>query len=266
MLTERRIRREPLALGETVVTTEEHVGGVGFDFAIHRLAAGSERRERTSKEALWVLLDGEAELTIEDRTVRVRRGSLFDEAPTTLSVGASTSFRVRSITETEWAVARVRNDEAMSPRIVGPDEVEHELRGRGLAQDMSLRTVRLVFDPRTRPESKLVVGEVVSLPGRWSSYPPHHHPQPELYHYRFTAPQGYGHAELGEHVLQVRTHDTVLIPPGETHAQVAAPGYGMYYLWIIRHLDGAPYRGFDYAPEHRWLLDPSQQGWRPRHG
>ena len=65
-------------------------------------------------------------------------------------------------------------------------------------------------------------------------------------------------------VLKVRDGDTVIIPPGLDHAQVSAPGYGMYYLWMIRHLPGNPYTGFTFAEEHRWTLDPAQQGWRPK--
>jgi 5-deoxy-glucuronate isomerase len=103
----------------------------------------------------------------------------------------------------------------------------------------------------------------VNYPGRWSSYPPHHHDQPEIYHYRFTDPDGYGHAELGDDVLKVRTNDTVFIPPGLDHGQVSAPGYGMYYLWMIRHLPGNPYTGFTFAKEHQWTLNPKKQGWKP---
>ncbi len=50
----------------------------------------------------------------------------------------------------------------------------------------------------------------------------------------------------------------MIIPPGLDHAQVSAPGYGMYYLWMIRHLPGNPYTGFTFAPEHTWTLDPKQ--------
>jgi 5-deoxy-glucuronate isomerase len=64
-------------------------------------------------------------------------------------------------------------------------------------------------------------------------------------------------------VLKVRHGDTSAIPPGLDHAQVAAPGYGMYYLWMICHLPGNPYTGFTFADEHKWTLDPGQQGWRP---
>jgi 5-deoxy-glucuronate isomerase len=110
---------------------------------------------------------------------------------------------------------------------------------------------------------ELVLGEVVTLPGGWSSYPPHHHPQPEIYHYRFTHPQGYGHAELGERVVKVHQFDTVKIPAGKDHAQCAAPGYGMYYSWVIRHLPQAPYTVPEFADEHRWTMEPGAPYWQP---
>ena len=104
----------------------------------------------------------------------------------------------------------------------------------------------------------------MNYPGRWSSYPPHHHPQAEIYHYRFTLPQGYGHAELGDEVYQVRSYDTIKILDGVSHAQVSAPGYGMYYIWVVRHLPGNRYTGFRFTEEHQWVLDPAHQGWQPR--
>lgn len=267
MRGERLIRsyREGFAVGENVVVREdEPVDSVGFDFAIHRLRAGERHEERSRKESVWILVTGEARVSCGGETHVVRRASLFDELPAALSASAHTPVAIESLSESEWAVARVTNERSFPPRLFAPEDVVDELRGTGLAQDMSVRRVRLVFDRRERPESSLVVGEVVSLPGRWSSYPPHHHAQPELYHYRFTEPQGYGHAELGEHVFKVRPNDTIKIMGGEDHAQVSAPGYGMYYLWIVRHLRDRPYEGFDFAPEHAWLLDPKTQGWRPR--
>ncbi len=63
----------------------------------------------------------------------------------------------------------------------------------------------------------------------------------------------------------MRGRDTVRILDGVSHAQVSAPGYGMYYIWIVRHLPGNPYTGFRFDPEHEWVLDPARQGWRPEH-
>ena len=101
------------------------------------------------------------------------------------------------------------------------------------------------------------------MPGGWSSYPPHHHPQPEIYHYRFTHPQGFGHAELGEQVFKVRQYDTIKILAGNDHAQCAAPGYGMYYSWVIRHLPGKPYTVPEFTADHAWTMTPGASYWQP---
>ena len=233
-----------------------------LDFGILRQRAGDVVRETHASESAWVLLRGAAELEFAGTRATVRRHSLFEEPPSALHLGPGTPVTVRALADdTEWAIVRTPNERAFAPRLFLPADLTPEYRGAGLVQDACLRNVRLIFDRAPRPEPNLVLGEVVNYPGRWSSYPPHHHAQPEIYHYRFTHPDGYGHAELGDDVLKVRAHDTVIIPPGLDHAQVSAPGYGMYYLWMIRHLPGNPYTGFTFAPEHTWTLDPAQQGW-----
>jgi 5-deoxy-glucuronate isomerase len=236
---------------------------LGIDFGLQPFRAGEALRETDPSETVWVLLRGSAELEFGGKRVAVERGNLFDEPPTALHLAAETPIAIHSREDSEWAVVRTANPQRFAPRLYRPEDLQPEYRGAGLVQNACLRNVRLIFDRTTRPESNLVLGEVVNYPGRWSSYPPHHHDQPEIYHYRFTAPQGYGHAELGDTVLKVRHGDTVVIPPGLDHAQVSAPGYGMYYLWMIRHLPGNPYTGFTFAEEHKWTLDAAQQGWRP---
>lgn len=257
--------REGFPKGYTPITKEGEAGfDTGIDFGIHMLAAGQVFTERHTKEAVWVLLDGKAELEFDGKTETVERSSLFDEAATALHVGPEEVLKITSSTDTEWGVARAANTSKFPPRLFKPAEIVPEFRGKGLAQDACLRNVQLIFDKDSRPESNLVIGEVVNYPGRWSSYPPHHHEQSEIYHYRFTEPAGYGHGECGDEVFKLRGRDTLKIPGGLDHAQVSAPGYGMYYLWIVRHLDGNPYTGFTYSPEHEWLLDPKKQGWKPK--
>lgn len=235
----------------------------GIEFAVQVMPQNTFVHDTPELETAWVLLRGTAEVEFDGRRVSLERASLFEEAPSALHVARNTPVTLRTNRlGAEWAVVRTANEHAFAPRLFLPAELAPEYRGAGLVQNAALRNVRLIFDRRTRPESNLVLGEVINYPGRWSSYPPHHHDQPEIYHYRFTADAGYGHAELGEEVFKVRTGDTVVIPPGRDHAQVSAPGYGMYYLWMIRHLPGNPYTGFTFTPEHQWTLDPAQQGWR----
>ena len=238
-------------------------GGAAMDFDLLLQPPDSALDETDGRESVWVLLSGAATVQCAGETCTLERPSLFDHGPSTVSLPGATRFRSQAGREgAEWAVVRAVNSQSFAPCILRPGDVTSERRGDGLAQDACVRSVRLVFDAATRPQSQFVVGEVLCDAGRWSSYPPHAHPQPEIYHYRFSAPQGYGHAELDDDVYKVFAHDTLCIPPGKTHAQVAAAGYGMWYLWVVRHLPGAPYTGFTYRPEHTWLLDAQAQGWR----
>ncbi len=235
----------------------------GLDFGILRLPRGTTHALRAPAELVAVLLHGKARLVTRDGAVTASRRSVFEQGPFTLSLGRRESAEIHSVTASEWAIVRTDESAAVGTKIYPPALCDAEDRGAGLAQGACRRLVRTIFDHPRRPDSAFVIGEVINLPGRWSSYPPHHHPQPEIYHYRFTAPQGYGHAEIGREVHRVENGDTTFIPGGLDHAQVSAPGYGMYYLWIVRHLPAAPYLGFTISPEHAWLLDPQHQGWNP---
>ena len=261
--------------GYNGVLSSERDSDFQMDFGI-RVFSENEVYEQTldqsiPEESVWVLMKGKAEIKLSDplsgqtQLQTIERQSLFDEPPSAIHLSPNQEWSLKSLSEnTEFSVVKTKNLKSFTSRVFLPRDIQPEYRGKGLVQEACIRNVRLIFDREACPDSNLVIGEVINYPGRWSSYPPHHHDQPEIYHYRFTEEQGYGHSEVGDDVYKVFNRDTVKIPGGQDHGQCSAPGYGMYYLWIVRHLEGNPYTGFEYSPEHRWTLDPNQQGWTPK--
>ena len=262
--------RAGFPLGRTqVVRHVDDEDRMPISLDVLKLAAGARVKLTTDFESAFLLMDGAVTGSLgngsEALTFNFERHSLFDESPSCLHASAGTVLELHCSADSEFTVYFCANQRVFSPRVFNPQDVANEPRGKGQVDNRCLRYVRTIFDGRNSPaEAELVLGEVVTFQGGWSSYPPHHHPQPEIYHYRFTEPQGYGHAELGETVLKVKQYDTVKILELNDHAQCAAPGYAMYYSWVIRHLPEAPYTVPEFTPEHTWIMNPSAPFWRPK--
>lgn len=230
-----------------------------------RLSAGDEISLTTEVETAWLLMSGRVSGSAGDESFELQRQSIFDESSSCVHVSAGTAVEISVQADTEFTVYSCDNTLPFGPRVFRPEDVANEPRGKGQVNDKCLRYVRTIFDDtNSDPNTGLVLGEVITFQGAWSSYPPHHHPQPEIYHYRFTEPQGYGHAELGETVLKVRNYDTVKILDLNDHSQCSAPGYGMYYSWVIRHLPENRYSVPDFTEEHTWIMQPGAEYWDPK--
>lgn len=257
--------RGGFGFGSTPITTLAADNPSAIALGVLRMRAGESVRLSVERETAWLLMDGAAVGSAGGKQFSLSRGSLFDESCSCLHVAAGATVDIRAMRDTEWTVYECANQRTFDARVFTPDQVPNEHRGKGLLDDRALRYVRTVFDGRNSPpEVELVLGEVVTFPGGWSSYPPHHHPQPEIYHYRFSRPEGYGHAELGDDVVKVRAFDSIHIPAGRDHGQCAAPGYAMYYSWVIRHLAGNPYTVPEFTQDHAWTLKADADFWRPR--
>ena len=257
--------RDGFPAGFTAITTAgEADADTGISMGVLRLAAGSRHSVTLAGETAFLLMDGRISGQAGGLEFELARRSLFDDSPACVHAPAGTPVEIRALSDAELTVYGCDNRSSFTPRVFRTGDVADERRGEGQVGGRCLRLVRTIFDGRNSPpEVHLVLGEVVTLPGGWSSYPPHHHPQPEIYHYRFTHPQGFGHAELGEQVFKVRQYDTIKIMAGNDHAQCAAPGYGMYYSWVIRHLPGQPYTVPEFTAEHSWTMQPGAKYWEP---
>jgi 5-deoxy-glucuronate isomerase len=142
-------------------------------------------------------------------------------------------------------------------------EIATETRGRG-AHERYIRPI-LMGD---READSLLVCEVLTPAGHWSSYPPHKHDRDampdeslleETYYHRIAPPHGFAFQRVYtadrslDETVTVRDGDVVLVPRGY-HTVSAAPGYELYYLNVM----AGPTRAWAVAndPEHEWTMDP----------
>jgi 5-deoxy-glucuronate isomerase len=232
----------------------------GLEFGLLVLGPGSEHRDSAALERVFLLLGGEAELTWDGTpaagTARVRRAGLLEEPPSVLHLPAGASVRLVAVgAGAEFSVHRLANPQAFAARLIGPAQVACARLGSPKLGAAADRLIRTAIDEADSPRSNLTMGEVVNQAGCWSSYPPHHHPHPEIYHYRFVPEGGFGYSEEGGQVYKVRHRDTVALAPGAVHPQVAAPGYAMVYVWAMPHLPGNRFRAGsrEFEEEHAWL-------------
>jgi 5-deoxy-glucuronate isomerase len=257
--------RDGFSYGFTPLTQAgENTNDTGMDFGILKLKAGESFSETTSKETAYLHLEGTVEVQVAEKSYRNTRDSVFETSPFCIHVSENEKLSFTAETDVEIAISRTENDELFPVEVYTPESVKNEHRGDGQVDGACLRWVRTIFDgTNSHPNAKLVLGEVVNMPGKWSSYPPHHHHQPEIYHYRFSDPRGFGFAELGDNVHKVRPYDTIKILDNVDHAQCSAPGYAMYYIWVIRHLPENRYTVPEFTDDHAWTMDKEAEFWNP---
>ncbi len=217
----------------------------GFDllgFRVRRLAAGDRLEEDTSDRELGLVLLGgkcSVESSCGNWSNIGQRANVFKGLPYALYLPIRTRAAITAATGCEIAFCYSRAEESHPPRLVTPADVEVEIRGAGNAT----RQINKIFRPEF-PAHRLLVVEVYTPSGNWSSYPPHKHDThnppgevklEEFYYYKIDRPEGYAIQKVYtrdrhlDETLTVRDGEMVLIPEGY-HPVVAAHGYNVYYL------------------------------------
>ncbi|XP_060085119.1 5-deoxy-glucuronate isomerase-like [Ylistrum balloti] len=237
-----------------------------MDFGILKLSRGAVFHSKEAKERAFLLMDGSIAFKYANKKNIAMRNSLLDELPHVLQVPKGAEVTLVAHEDSELCVQKAINNTDFEAVYYAPEHIRQQRFGEGTMQDSSTRIVRTVFDAKNATFSEMVLGEVINFPGKWSSYPPHKHPQPEIYHYRFPdAPsQGFGFGQVGENVYAIAHESTMIIDPWLVHPQVAAPGYPMYYIWMIAHTEGEKFgpNSRQFVDEHAWLLDPKVKIWK----
>lgn len=213
-----------------------------------------------------MLLAGRAEVRAGDLDLGDigTRGSVFDPvAPDAVYVPAGSSFQVRARGPLELALCSAPGTDRLPPRLIAGRDLIGETRGSGT----DLRHVVDIL-PESQPARSLLVVEVRTPAGHWSSYPPHRHDRIDLpresmleetYYHRIDPPQGFAVQRVYtddrslDETMTVEDGDTVMVPRGY-HLVGAAHGYDLYYLNVM----AGPMRRWQYRddPDHAWLQTP----------
>jgi 5-deoxy-glucuronate isomerase len=234
-----------------------------LDFGILILKMGESYKCSLPLERAFLLISGQVTFKYEGEECKVSRKCPLDDNPICLHVPQNIEVEITANNESEICIERCENEKIFDSKLYRAEDITTEVFGEGVLNDASKRSVRTIFDGKTSPLSNMVMGEVINHPGRWSSYPPHNHPQPEIYHYKMYPEQGFGISVLEDEATVVCSGDTSLIVPGDTHSQVAAPGYAMYYVWMIAHLENdrwLPTTRY-FREQHKWLLEENVSIW-----
>jgi len=257
------IKKSEFQEGYNVLTEQDGQNKIAeMDFGILTMKKGSTYNSDSNKEYAFLLIEGCITYKWEGFEEKVIRRDMIDEMPFCLSVSKGTAVTISSESDSEIAVFSIINDTLFEPRLYRPEDCLIETLGKDVMDDTSLRQCRTIIEDSSAPHSNLVIGEIINYPGRWSSYPPHHHIQPEIYYYRFSPKMGFGFSQDGDEITMVKDRDAVILRSGLVHSQVSAPGYVMYYIWTIPHTkDGRWRRDREYIEPHRWLLDKDAKIW-----
>lgn len=238
----------------------KHVGFEVFD-----LQAGSRIGQDTQdREACLVIISGTLDVAAngERFTALGARSSPFEGNPTAVYVPPHCSWTATAQTQCELAVGYAPAKGGLPVRLITPDQVGQEVRGTGT----NTRYVRNVLPDSASAESLLVV-EVITPGGHWSSYPPHKHDTAgagetqleETYYHRLVHRAGFAFQRVYtddlslDETMTVEDRDVVLVPRG--YHPVGAPhGQDLYYLNVM----AGPQRRwrFTTAPGFEHLLSP----------
>jgi 5-deoxy-glucuronate isomerase len=256
-------QKAPFAPGYQAITTldGEHRAML-MDFGILKLVPGLSFGDDSALERVFVLLYGQVEFSWAGQSQTASRSSFLDDQLWCLNVPGNVPVQVVGLAaDSEVAIIRTRNDHSFEPVVRSGAAIIREIRGAGSMNEAGTRLVRTAQDVNLSPHSNIMFGEDVQFPGKWAGFPSHYHAQPEIYFYKLQPENGFGLLKLGDEGVLLEHNDTVLIAPNLVHPQVAAPGYAMYFLWIIRHLDGNPYLKPTFEPEHLWVEQPGARYW-----
>ena len=234
-------------------------------FELYTLKAGESLSQCSEdKESCLVLVTGLADVTAgtEQWQGLGERMSVFEnKAPYSVYVPPKVLFKLTAITDLELAICKAPAVGKYPVRLITPDMCGYQQRGI----DSNRRNVCNILFDNLEAES-LLVCEVATPSGNWSSYPPHKHDSDQIpletqleetYYHRINPEQGFVFQRVYtddrslDETVSVDNHGVVMVPRG--YHPVGVPhGYESYYLNVM----AGPKRNwiFHNDPDHEWII------------
>jgi 5-deoxy-glucuronate isomerase len=258
-------RKKPDAHGSVLSITPKSAGWTYVGFEVFQRANGQDFAWASQdREGCVVLLSGKARLTLDgkDHGEIGGRKNVFEGPGWSVYVPVGVKCVLKAVGDVELGVCSAPGTKgAFSARVIPPEQVGFEERGQGTNR-------RLVYNilPDTAAAESLLVVEVVTPGGNWSSYPPHKHDRDalpeesfleETYYHRLNPPQGFAFQRVYtddrsiDETMAIEDGDCVMVPKG--YHPVGAPhGYDLYYLNVM----AGPNRKwvFKNDPAHEWIV------------
>lgn len=230
------------------------------------LAVGAIFKEELEKiECCIVALTGKINVSDQQNNFKNigTRTSVFEKKPTdSVYVSNNRTFIVEAVTEARVILCYAPSDKQLPTKLIKAEDNGVENRGKYHNQ----RLVHNILPDSDSSANSLLVVEVFTASGNWSSYPPHKHDQDNLphessleetYYHEVNPRQGFVFQRVYtddrsiDQTLTVENGDAVLVPAGY-HPVGVPDGYESYYLNIM----AGPRRmwKFHNDPAHEWIL------------
>lgn len=244
--------------GLILEVTPQSAGWEFISFQARRLDAGG----------VWTFDTGENEFALVNMSGRYRvessrgtwegiggRADAFSGGAHALYLPRRTQLTVTAEEGGEFAATWVPTDEDHEPWLIRPEDVAVSIRGG----DNVSRQINDLLPPGS-PVHRIVLVEVYTPSGNWSSYPPHKHDVhiedeagdlieadlEEVYFYHIDRPEGFAYQRVYtdenspmhaagnpiDALVRVGHNEAVLVPEGY-HPVVSMPGYTTYYLNVL---------------------------------
>lgn len=261
-----RLLHKPNGTSGKVHDITPDVAGWGYvGFALFRLSPGERVAEATGgREAILVIVEGRARLSAAGSGFGEMgsRMSVFERTPPhCIYVPGDSDWQAEATTDCVLAICTAPATASYPVQRLGPEGIDLTPRGKG----QNTRFINNIAMEGRDVASSLLVTEVFTPPGNWSSYPSHRHDEDdyprmtyleETYYHRLSPAQGFGvqrvYTDDGslDETMAVKDGDVVCVPRG--HHPCGAPyGYEMYYLNVM----AGPLRKwrFENDPDHDWI-------------